>query len=272
MDFVVGRISVPPRDIHPTIALEQIADPASTSSQSSEFIAAMSNNLTQFFGAFVADALQLCGVGLSNFGGTVAGHALQQLIRKRLDDARDIVLEEIQRGDRLPIEPADGDEVVAIVFKYLTAAREGTARRNLRLMARIMRGQAATRSLYADEFSRFASVIASLTYEEVCTVATTYRIRKALLPKGSGQPIHNMRNMLDQEISNRLVGKDCLFRQKEDLEATRAALQRTGLIYLAGTGSSGNAVYAEAPLLDQLGDLAKLEDPLPEEAERPLQR
>jgi hypothetical protein len=96
--------------------LEQIADPASTSSQSSEFIAAMSNNLTQFFGAFVADALQLCGVGLSNFGGTVAGHALQQLIRKRLDDARDIVLEEIQRGDRLPIEPADGDEVVAIVF------------------------------------------------------------------------------------------------------------------------------------------------------------
>jgi hypothetical protein len=47
-------------------------------------------------------------------------------------------------------------------FKYLTAAREATARRNLRLMARIVRGQAATRALDAEEFLRLSSMIAAL--------------------------------------------------------------------------------------------------------------
>ena len=87
-----------------------------------------------------------------------------------------------------PADPADSDDVVAIVFKYLAAAREGRACQNLGLMARIMRGQAATRSLYADGFPRFASIIASLNYEEVCTIATIYRVRNELLPKVIGQP------------------------------------------------------------------------------------
>jgi hypothetical protein len=233
----------------------------------------MNSAKPDLFGSLVSDALQGCGLVLSNVQGTVAGLALRGLIQKRLDEARDIALEEISQGDRLITEPADSDEVVAIVFKYLTSAREGTARRNLRLMARIMRGQAARSSLYADEFSRFASIIASLSYEEVCTVATIYRVRKELLPQGSGMPIHDMRKKLDSEITNRLVGKRRLFLQPEDLQATRASLQRTGLMYLAGTGYGGNVVYSEAPLLDILGDLAKLEDLLPEEeADRHLHR
>ena len=68
------------------------------------------------------------------------------------------------------------------------------------------------------------------------------------------------------------MGQNPLFRHKEDLEATRAALQLTGLIYLAGTGYGGGALYSETAHLDQLADLAKLQDPLPEEAERPMRR
>src|SRR5262249_40815329 len=51
-------------------------------------------------------------------------------------------------------------------------------------MARIMRGQAATRSLYADEFSRFASIIASLSYEEMCTIAIIHRVPRRCSREG----------------------------------------------------------------------------------------
>ena len=230
----------------------------------------MNRDKTEFFDSLVSDALNACSSTLSNFGGTVAGRALQWIMRSRFDEARNIALEEIRRGDRFVSEPADTDQVVAIIFAYLSAARDGTARRNLRLMARIMRGQAAGRSLYADEFLRFASIIDSLSYEEVCTIATIYRVRKYVLPRETGKPSHEIRKSLDDEIASQLVGKDCLFQQEEDLEATKASLQRTGLIYLAGTGWGGKVIYAEGPLLDRLGDLAKLEDPLPEESERPL--
>lgn len=229
----------------------------------------MTNKVGRVFGALVSDALEACGVAFSSVEGTVAGELLSAIMRKRLEAARDIALEEIRRGDRPKEDVADGDEVVAIVFKYLECARQGAARRNLRLMARVMRGQAASGSLFADEFLRYADMVASLSHEEVCTLATMYRVRREFLTRrASDWPAHEKRSTLDRVIKERLVGRNKVFRREAELVATRAALQRTGLIYLAGTTASGQAVYEETLLLDRIGDLANLESPLPEEAKR----
>jgi hypothetical protein len=48
----------------------------------------------------VSEALQACGVTLSNVAGTIAGRAFEQVIGARLDAAREIALDEIWRGDR----------------------------------------------------------------------------------------------------------------------------------------------------------------------------
>ncbi len=226
------------------------------------------------FSAVVSDALNAWGEALANSGGMVAGQALSLILRKRLQAAREIAFEEIRTGEKPPNYVIDADEVVAIVYKYLDCARQGTARHNLRLMARIVRGQVAHGDLQADEFLTFADILRSLRHEEVCTLATTYRVRKELVrsKQGSFWAPDEERGALDRAIEGQLVGPRKVFRQRDELNATRAALQRTGMIALAGTRGDGTVVYGETPLLERVGRLAMLENPLPEETENSLKR
>ncbi|CAB3775261.1 hypothetical protein LMG29542_08643 [Paraburkholderia humisilvae] len=84
-------------------------------------------------------------------GGNVAGYALKQLFAKRLDSAREILLEELARGD-IRVSEGDLEEGVAIVYRFLRAAQEGTARVNLRLLSQVIAKQAWQGTMKADEF------------------------------------------------------------------------------------------------------------------------
>jgi hypothetical protein len=120
--------------------------------------------------------------------------------------------------------------------------------------------------LQADEFLTFADIVRSLRHAEVCTLATCYRVRRELLkPRQGSRSPHEERQALEQAIEGQLVGHRKLFRQRDELNATRAALQRTGMIALVGTQGDGTVVYGETPLLERLGRLALLETPMPEE-------
>jgi hypothetical protein len=233
----------------------------------------MTSKAVEAFSALVADALNAWGEHLANSGGMVAGQLLSSILRRRIERAREIAFSEIRTGEKPSNYVIDADEVVAIVYKYLDCARQGTARHNLRLMARIMCGQAALADLQADEFLTFADILRSLRHEEVCTLATSYRVRRELLKsKQASWAPHDERQALDRAIEDRLVGPHKLFRHRDELNATKAALQRTGMIALAGTRSDGTVVYAETPLLERVGRLAMLENPLPEETENSLKR
>jgi hypothetical protein len=158
-------------------------------------------------GALVSDALDACGLALSNLGGSIAGKLISEIFKKRIEAAREIALGEMRRGERFQSYVAHGDEIAAVVMKYLECARQGAARRNLRLMARIMRGQMATRSLYADEFLRFADILASLNREEVCFLGTAYRARRKILGRDRNWPAHELRRNVDHEIEESIGGR-----------------------------------------------------------------
>lgn len=57
------------------------------------------------------------------------------------------------------------------MYRYARAVHEGVGRVNLRLLAAVLAGQLAHGAVYADEFYRWADVLAGLTTEEIVVLA-----------------------------------------------------------------------------------------------------
>ncbi len=196
---------------------------------------------------FVTDAIgEILSYGAGTLG-AVAGIALSELMKKRAEDAREIALDELRRGAVTLREAGEPEEVVAVLHRYLREAREGRARLNLRLMAKIMAGQAYRGNLVADEFLYYADLVASLRREEVMLVAAVL--------KHDGDM---------SRIAAELVPQP--FASSSDLNAASAAVTRTGLIYNDNEGLSTTANrYRPSPLLKRLAQLVRFDDALRQE-------
>jgi hypothetical protein len=200
--------------------------------------------------ALIADSISALGIP----GGALAGASFQIVLEriqtKRLDVARSILLSEIRRGDRFLSDP-EIEEWVYIYYRYFRAAHEGAAHRNLRLMARVIAGQIEFRSLFADEFLRYADILATLRREEVVLLATVCRF------------------LTDPETTNedKKHGKafamagpvliPSLFRTDQDFEAVAASLTRTG--YIVPTPALGGMNYGITAAFEALNKLARLD-------------
>ena len=113
--------------------------------------------------ALVSDVLSIAGIP----GGAFLEDVTKRLIDRRIKQAREILLEEIRRGEKHISQAGDEDEFAAILFRYQRAAIEGTARLNLRLLAAVAAGQGARTGFAADEFLAWADVLATLRREEL---------------------------------------------------------------------------------------------------------
>lgn len=186
-------------------------------------------------------------------GGSVLGQAVQDLFEKRLKQARDILIEEISKGEKDIYQAAEVDEVAAIVYRYMRAAQEGTARINLRLLARIIAGQKTSGPLKADEFLYYADIIASLRHEEIMLLGTLYRnLQEELNEENPQTPEHKAQERAMKELIDAHV-----FISKEDFEATLGALIRTGLIINMGTWAT---TYKPSPFMNKLCKLSSFEN------------
>lgn len=196
-------------------------------------------------------------------GGSTASSVLQRMLRRREEAARDMLLKELRRGNKTICDVDEG-EVAEIVFRYMRAAQEGTARVNLRLMAEVIAGQAAAGNLVADEFLYYADILASLRYEEVVVLATLYRTTQEAIAKHTGDNILATQAMTaaSLELSQTLGFKDL------DFAATAGAIMRTGLIASAPGQGGGFNIYYPTSLMDKLYALAPFEKALEEERER----
>ncbi len=174
-----------------------------------------------------------------------------------------MLLKELRRGNKTICDVDEG-EVAEIVFRYMRAAQEGTARVNLRLMAEVIAGQAAAGNLVADEFLYYADILASLRYEEVVVLATLYRTTQEAIAKHTGDNILATQAMTaaSLELSQTLGFKDL------DFAATAGAIMRTGLIASAPGQGGGFNIYYPTSLMDKLYALAPFEKALEEERER----
>ncbi len=168
-----------------------------------------------------------------------AGFALVagQLLRQRAEQARDILLDELRRGEQTLSAP-EVDETVAVLLRYGRAAQEGAARLNLRLMAKIIAGQAQQHVLYANEFLRHADVIAGLRREEVILLGALQRHWDA----PAVQALANDHDRMNE--AKRLMLAELIpvpFMDIAELAATEDAIVRTG--FLAGTETFGGTIY-----------------------------
>ena len=127
-------------------------------------------------GASFSDVLTGTGFAAAGVAGVLGTALVDGWLSRCRERARKILIEEISSGNRPIVDAAELDAFVAITLRYDRAATEGSAHWKLRLMARVLDGQIAARSLVADEFCSFAELIASLREEEVIFAATVHRL------------------------------------------------------------------------------------------------
>jgi len=184
--------------------------------------------------------------------GNVAGEALKALLKRRADAAQEIILEEISKGS-VRFSEVDADEGVAIVFRYLRAAQEGTARVNLRLMAQVMCGQAKHGPLKADDFLYYADTLASLRTDELHLIGELL---------GNWNRASHEQDRDERMRAATIGAKEALvpkvFADASDFQACADGLRRTGYFLITATFGSGD-LLGPSPLLLRLAALVDFE-------------
>ncbi|WP_139208515.1 MULTISPECIES: hypothetical protein [Achromobacter] len=210
-------------------------------------------SFVEYVAAAVADALSAFGVPGASILGAAAKQALQARFERRAQEASQILLEEIRSGAARP-QDIPLEEPAAIMLRYARAVHEGVGRLNLRLLASILAGQLAREAVYADEFYRWADVLAGLTPEEVVVLAGYLRH----MP----EDLRTVRLVeLGAEVYQGIYGSDT--DHWGAFEATRGALLRTGLLSISATGGAigggTNIVFAPTAKLQELGRLVEMQ-------------
>jgi hypothetical protein len=148
-----------------------------------------------------------------------------------------------------------------VIVRYLRAAREGAARLNLRLLAKVIAGQLQLGRLVADEFLQYAEALGSLSRDEVVVIGTLYK----------QWPVHNRTadprtaaNLWEETVRELTSGG-----MSAELVITSAArAQRSGLIYglsaptgvMHGTDFASNTVYRVSSQFHDLAETIDFED------------
>jgi len=206
------------------------------------------------------DVLAASGKALFN----KAVHGLRQ---KRLEQARDVLIEQMKNGKADIYEAHEVDEFVAIAYRYMRAAQEGTARINLRLLAQIIAGQKATKTLKASDFLYYADLVASLRREEIILLGSfarelkneTHIVRENNLDPSRSE---NTTERRATKALDRLLIPST-FSSHSELWATVSALSRTGLMLIARP-STGGPYFTLTPIFEKMNALASFENLEPE--------
>jgi hypothetical protein len=208
-----------------------------------------------------SDILSAVDFGATGFVASLGNAVISKLFKDRAEKARDIALREMARCDRLKFDIPEADEFVAIVYRYGRAALEGTAKLNLRIMAKIMRGQATEGSLYASEFNEFADIISSLKPKEVVYLGTMLKLYSegVCVPKEDCDEMYDLEQSVAIQMQKQLNGSTH-FPDHRDFSVCQAGLQRTSLIYPATHLINGFTIYAPARDLERLKELVEFSE------------
>lgn len=211
-------------------------------------------DLPAIVGAAMSDVLSILQVGGTSVTGAIAQGAVAAYLRRRAQDARDILLEEFRQAriDRLDV--ASEDELGGVLFRYFSAIRDNAARLNLRLMAKVMVGQGQRGQFYADPFHRYATALASLSRDEVIVLSTFLRLWLPEIKKGG-----KLEKDLHRELEAALV--PAALPTVRHVKAALTSGSRSGLLYRL-EGAIGHFGYYPSPLLEEVGQLADFQDAL----------
>jgi hypothetical protein len=130
------------------------------------------------------DLLAYTGDILEWFASTAISSApteiLKAYMKRRLDLARETLLEEVSQGETSLISAALDDDRIWFHWLYARAAIEGAARENLRLLARLMISLPKAPDLILSRFHLYAKLISILTRDELMVLAAFIRFEHKL--------------------------------------------------------------------------------------------
>jgi hypothetical protein len=200
--------------------------------------------------AVAGDVMGAYGIPGAGTAGATGMAAWRKLTSRRVDRARAILVEELSRGSKSLYDIPE-DELAAASFRYMRAAIEGTARLNLRLLASTVAGQVRDGELYADDFLRWADLIAGLRREEIIVLATFYREWTSF----DGPGVNKLGAWpIAQQTLNRNNGID-----KATSDAYATACLRTGLLRMVAGMLDGGHSFFPTKLLGEFIVLADIE-------------
>ncbi len=227
----------------------------------------MSKSLIELAGSVTSDALALFGV--SGAPTATLQHVLGQHVARRVDIARKTLLDEVRRGEVDTLVAASQDDAIDIIYRYCLAARDNAARLNLRLLAKVIVGQAKRNRLYADEFNKYAEMLSRLTRDEVFVIGRLHHYRKAE-EKRQGPTVGT--GQYWPKFIKEVVPSE--FHTEEYVLAICCGGLRSGLMYTPPDWDS-SGTFTTSPIMDEVSELVDFQEALAAEAadsdERPQQ-
>ncbi len=125
--------------------------------------------MTGIVAGMLSDCLSVMGIPTGT-----ASAVLSKLINKRHDMLREIILCEMRQGN---FKNVDQDDFASVLFRLIRDAEEGVAKNNLRLLARVVNGMAEKNELKAPNFLRYASVLSSLSDDEIIVLGVMAKFK-----------------------------------------------------------------------------------------------
>ncbi|WP_148294402.1 hypothetical protein [Azospirillum sp. B506] len=210
-------------------------------------------------GALVSDAAAKENLALASVFGASFSGAIQALRRKRLEEARDILIEDVKIGNKDLNDAAQIEDVIACMLRYGRAAQEGAARLNLRLLALTINGMYSRSRLISDEFMYFSDTLSSLRREEAIILGVFQRhVFKLQDPANRREEGFEIQKEVIGEIVPAYIGT------VEEFYAYCGSILRTGFLELVN--GFGGSFYITTPILDRLSKYASIESALSREA------
>lgn len=122
----------------------------------------------------VLGAVPVVGSGMQN--------AYDAWRQKNINTAREVLLSNIRQGD---VEQMHQDEFFSMLARFSRSVQEGVAKSNLILMARLISGIGKVDKTdgKAETFSQYASMLESLTYEEIVFLSECIKAKNVISGK-----------------------------------------------------------------------------------------
>lgn len=179
------------------------------------------------------------------------GALAKRFLKRRAEQARDLLFEELQRGDRLTIGVGSDDEAISVIYRYMRAAFEGAARVNLRLLAKFIAGNLQVGTLVADEFLAVADSLSTLSRDELIVIGALLQSRRQFPMQNTDQRwVHTLAGLVKRGVPEGVV------------RSSAARAQRSGLIYMSVTTIDETGAFETSPLLDRLSQTIDFQDAL----------
>ncbi len=207
--------------------------------------------LAQITGNLLADTAALFGVPT-----TTTTELFRAFLRKQSNEALEIALDELRKGEIDALDVANEHEGIAVAYRYALAVRDGAARRNLRLLAKAMVSLAKRDRLFSDEFNKYADVLSRMTRDQILVLGRYYA-----LAQEEAQETPDM-ELARSNAWKRTIGElvPAEFPDKRYVESVCS--QAIGLGLIIPVSAFGGLAYSLSPIMDEIGQLVDFQDVL----------